>query len=62
MKGFEWTHKVTDRYLVTGRTVNGRPFRQLHHNPYIALSINLYDGRVWLIRQGKRILVKRVTV
>ncbi len=61
MNGFEWSHKQTDRYLVTGRLVNGQPFRQIHSNPYHALYINLYDGRVWLLRDGKRILVKRVT-
>ena len=60
--GFTWTHRPSDRYLVTGRTVRGERFRSsLLSNPYQALYINLYDGRVWLLRDGKRTLVKRVT-
>ena len=61
MKSFEWNHRVSDRYLVTGRLVSGRRFSSRYTNPYQALFINLYDGRVWLLRDGKRILVKRVT-
>lgn len=61
MKDFTWSHRKTDRYLVTGRKVDGSAFRQEFSNPYHALYINLWEGRVWLLRSGRRILVKRVT-
>jgi hypothetical protein len=60
MKGFEWTHVSTDRYLVIGKDVRGKRFRQMHSNPYQALCINMCDGRVYLLRDNRRILVKRV--
>jgi len=55
-----WIHREGDRYLVTGYTVAGRPFRREMVNPYQALGINLYRGRVWLLRDGRRRLVKSV--
>lgn len=56
-----WTHQPGDVYLVTGRTVQGHRFRSRLTNPYQALAINLHDGRLWLIRHGRRTLLKRVT-
>ena len=56
-----WEHQAGDAYLVTGRTVAGKPFQTRTKNPFHALGINLYNGRVWLVRHGCRILVKRVT-
>lgn len=62
MKGFEWTHTATDRYLVTGYLAfSTKRFRSVYSNPYQALAINLWRGRVYLLRGGKRIVVKVVT-
>lgn len=57
---FAWTHELTDRYVVTGYTRNGKRFRQIHSNPYWAFGVNLYRGSVWLLRDNKRKLLKRV--
>ncbi len=57
----EFTHKEGDKYLVTGVYHNStKRFRQMHSNPRQALGINLWHGRVWQIRDGKRTLLKRV--
>jgi hypothetical protein len=53
--------KEGDVYLVTGKTVYGERFSQSHTNVRAAFSINLYDGRIWLVRGNKRRLIKRVT-
>jgi hypothetical protein len=55
-----WTHQAGDRYVVTGVTRDGQRFRQEWTNPMHALMINLWQGSVWLVRDGKRRLIKRV--
>lgn len=48
-------------YHVTGVTVRGRRFKQVHTDPFYALHINLWRGSVWEVQpNGKRRLLKRV--
>jgi len=54
-------HKKGDKYLVTGITVSGKRFRIKTDNPIHAFGINLYQGTVWLLRRGKRKMLKRVS-
>lgn len=58
----DFVHNVGDVYIVIGRDVHGKRFRQTYSNPRWALAINLYRGRVYqkLASTGKRRLVKSV--
>jgi len=49
-------------FLVIGLTTERKRFRFTTENGFHALSINLWNGRVWgiLKNNGKRILLKRV--
>lgn len=49
-----------DQFLVTGRRVCGKRFRIVTTNPHYAFGIILFDGNIWLVRNGKRTLVERV--
>ena len=55
-----WTHRPGDEYLVTGKDVKGKRFRIRTSNWVHADGINLFNGSVYLIREGKRTLVKAV--
>jgi hypothetical protein len=58
-----WERDVlnTDSFIVTGILTNGKRFEAMHiKNVYHAFGINLWKGSVWLLRDGKRILVKKV--
>lgn len=55
-----WLSMPGDTYLVVGRTVNGRRFRQVHSSWWWARGINLYNGRKYLVRDGKRYLIASV--
>lgn len=57
----QWTHMTGDAYHVTGKTVHGKRFKIVTENPHHALGINLWRGSVWLVREGKRRLVKRAS-
>lgn len=55
-----WEHLPGDYYVVTGRfMLTGRKFRRRYSQPGTALGINESDVRVWLVRHGKRVLVKQ---
>ena len=56
----EWTHTAGDRYQVTGITVYGQRFRIETTNPFHALGINIFRGTLWLVRNNKRTILKRV--
>lgn len=56
-----WDELPDDTYLVVGKTTDGKRFRQVHQRWLFAAGINLYDGRKYLVRGGKRYLVARVT-
>lgn len=50
-----------DKFLVTGRYYNStRKFRMLLSSWQQANCINLWNGNVWLVRDGHRKLVKSV--
>jgi hypothetical protein len=56
-----FAHQKGDKYLITGYYYNtGIKFRLVRFNPYAALSINLWRGKVWHVRGKKRTLVKEV--
>lgn len=56
----EFVHEKGDKYLITGTDTRGRKFRRVYENPLFALAINLWRGRVWQVRNGKRKLLKTV--
>ena len=56
----EWYSQETDSYDVTGITVDGKRFKLTTTKWWHANGINLFRGSVWLVRDGKRTLVKRV--
>ena len=51
-----------DRFIVTGLYYNStRRFKALNLESYwYAMGINLWRGHVWLLRDGKRTLLKTV--
>jgi hypothetical protein len=55
-----WDHKEGDKYLVTGTDRNGKRFRLCYNDWVMARSINLWSGRRWLLRNGKRYLINKV--
>lgn len=55
-----WYHEAGDKYHVTGVDRDGKRFKLVYENYYMANAINLWRGSVWLVRNGKRHLVKRV--
>lgn len=52
-----WTGQEGDKYLVTGRTTDGKKFRSVYSTWRFANGINLYRGNKWLLRGGKRFLI-----
>lgn len=57
----DFIHKPGDTYVVIGFYYNStRKFRNTYSNPHQAIGINLWNGRVWQVRDGKRTLVKHV--
>ena len=56
-----WYHETGDKYHVTGVDRDGKRFKPMvYDNYHYASAINLWRGSVWLVRNGKRHLVKRV--
>ena len=55
------THNGNGQYLVIGRMVQGGKFRLVHSNWHYVNSLNLYEGRIWMVQNGHRQLVKRIT-
>lgn len=57
-----WKSEPGDSYVVTGVYYSSlRHFRPIYTVNYnYAMSINLYRGSVWLLRNGRRYLIKRV--
>lgn len=56
-----WDQQAGDQYVVTGRTRDGRRFRQTWSSWRQASGINLWRGSKWLLREGKRYLISRTT-
>ena len=58
----EYILRPTDSFIVTGILYRGKRFKSIHTNSYrYGMGINLWHGSVWLYRDNKRILIKRVT-
>lgn len=60
MKTFEWTEQPGDSYLITGFLVNGRKFKMKCSTWNNARCINVYRGRKYLVRDGKRKLIQTI--
>ncbi len=48
------------KYDVTGIDVYGKRFSMRYSSYIHAMSINLFNGSVWKVENGKRKLIKRV--
>jgi hypothetical protein len=57
----EWTPMTGDSYLVTGVDIEGRRFRMTCQTWSHARCINLWCGSKWLVRNGRRHLILRVS-
>jgi hypothetical protein len=55
-----WTHQEGDKYLVTGKDRFNKRFRLVYDRWVMAQGINLWSGRRWLVRDGKRYLINKV--
>lgn len=55
-----WVQLAGDLYVVTGTDVNGKRFRISTGNWRYADGINVFRGSIWLLRKGKRSLIRRV--
>ena len=50
-----------DKFIVTGKLRNGKRFKAMHFSNWrTANSINLWQGHVLLLRNGKRTMIKSV--
>lgn len=56
-----WTQQAGDKYVVTGRDCNGKRFRHTTASWLLADSVNVWSGTVWLVRDGKRFVVRRTS-
>ena len=56
-----WKSEKGDYYEITGIAKNGCRFSRTTASWIHANGINLWHGSVWLVRNGKRHLIKRVT-
>lgn len=54
------TLQPDDHFLIIGNRVCGKKFRIVTTSPIQAFGINLFDGNIWLVRNGKRKLLQRV--
>jgi hypothetical protein len=61
MKQKEITIQAGDKFEVTGYYYNGKRFPTITCTSWMqANGYNLWRGHVWLVRGGKRIMVKEV--
>ena len=56
-----WVQRPEDRYLVTGVDRDGKRFTRQYSVWYMAASVNVWKGSLWLLRDGKRYLIRTVT-
>ena len=55
-----WVNKEGDSYLVTGTTVSGKKFTIITTSWMKCQGINLFRGRKYLVREGRRKLLMEV--
>ena len=62
MSGFILLDEIDkpDHWLVTGVDRRGKRFRIVTTSVRYAFGINLWRGSVWLVKGGKRKLIRRV--
>lgn len=56
-----WTAAHGDKFLVTGKLRDGKKFRTETSSWQYANGINLWNGRKYLLRNGKRFLITSVS-
>lgn len=56
----EWTELPGDKYIVIGESQYGEKFRTTHYSWNYLQHCNFYRARIWLVRNGKRKLIKTV--
>jgi hypothetical protein len=56
-----WGHLASDRYLVTGLRRDGKRFKLETASWDHARGINVWQGSQWLLRDGKRFLIQRIS-
>jgi hypothetical protein len=54
-----WVHQDGMTYLLCGEDRDGKKFRMTGHFAYLS-RINAWSGRLYLLWQGKRFLIKRI--
>lgn len=54
-----WNEREGDRYVVTGTDHSGRRFKRIYNNWVVADCINIWNGSIWLLRDGKKHLITR---
>lgn len=57
----KWFHKPGDKYIVAGVLYSGTRFRDEYSDWKTAFSINVWRGSKWLLRDGRRYLIQRIT-
>lgn len=56
-----WISQTGDKYLVTGKDRSGKRFRiETSSWPY-ANSLNVWNGNKYLLRDGKRFLIQKIS-
>lgn len=57
----EWTALAGDMYMATGKDRNGKRFNIKSHSWMYIRGINVWRGSKWLLRDGRRWLIQRIT-
>lgn len=58
-----WTHEEGDKYVVCGKNINGKRFRQVWNRWFDVMMHNYYSARIYIKdgNTGKKTLLKTVT-
>lgn len=59
-EGVTWTEQPGDSYLVTGTLLRGGTFRRVCATWQQARCINVWRGRKYLVRAGRRHLIQTI--
>ena len=57
----QWSEEDGDCYHVTGIDRNGRRFKLVCTSWFHAKGINVWQGSKWLVRDGRRYLIQRIS-
>lgn len=61
IKRWEKALRPGDKFHITGVTARGKRFKTVTESVAMALGVNLWRGNVWLVRDGKRRSIRKVT-